>query len=182
MSHFKYTGKVSIALAFDNLSSPIFQKTQAHTLKTCQTMLYYLYCCTFDGVSALKEKKRKKPISSIQLPTSRCLANSYAYFKTQHRNHFPWYLFLTHPRLCSIISHTYLCHSTHHSLSPTTSPQWIMNAFKVGAVISSPTSPSTQDHSWPNVSWITNWTFRMSSYRQMPSLIGDLNHLSTQID
>lgn len=62
----------------------------------------------------LPQKKKKKSVSSTQLPISRCLTNSCSYFKTQYRNHFPSQVFLTHPRLCSIISHTDPCYSTHH--------------------------------------------------------------------
>lgn len=57
---------------------------------------------------------QKKSVSSTQLPIFSCLTNSCSYFKTQYRNHFPWQVFLTHARLCFIISHTDPCDSTHH--------------------------------------------------------------------
>lgn len=99
-------------------------KIQAHPSKTCWTPSCYLCCCTFRHavISA------SKTLSSTQLPTSRCLTNSYPYFKTQYKNHFPWEVLLTPTRLYPVISHIYLAIALTtfllSSLSPKTNKPW----------------------------------------------------------
>lgn len=91
-------------------SSKIHMLTQPRYAKPHHT----ISVAVFFHIQYLCLKKKKKKVSSTSMPISRCLANSYFYFKTQLQKSLSLPSLYDPSKLCSIIFHTYICHRTHY--------------------------------------------------------------------